>query len=109
MNASAYFLLAASICVLGEGCATEGIPVRITEIRAVQTDAESSGHAGLSTSMATNLFHEVASRLGSLGHVNPPHQYSDPTRPAWVEYAVSFTPEGAGSVDLTMDLDGKHI
>jgi hypothetical protein len=109
MNAPAYFLLAASLCGLGGGCATDGIAVHVTEIRAVQTDAESSGHAGLSASVATNVFYDVASRLGDLGRVNSPHQYSDPTKPAWIEYAVQFTPEGASSVDLTMDMDGKHI
>ncbi len=109
MNASAYLLLAASLCVLGGGCATGDLTSRVIEIRAVQTQTKSSGHAGLSASVATNLFHDIASRLGSLGHVNPPHQYRVPTNPAWVEYAVQFTPEGASSVDLTMEIDGKYI
>jgi len=110
MNASANFLLVASICVLGGGCATDGIPVRITEIRAVQTGGEDARHAGLSASAATNLFYDVASRLDSLGRVNPPHQcHPDSTKPTSVEYEVSFTPEGASTVGLTMEIDGKHV
>lgn len=109
MNTSAFLLLAASLCVLGGGCATDGITERVIEISAVQTEQESSGHAGLSPSVATNLFYNVASRLGSLGYVNPPHQHGDPTKPTWIEYSVQFTPPGANSVELTMDIDGKHI
>ena len=109
MNASAYLLLAALICVAGGGCATDSIPVRVTEISAVRTYAESSVHDGLSVSVATKVFQEVTSHLGTLGRANPPHEYTDPSRPGWVEHAVQFTPEGANSVDLTMDVDGRYI
>ena len=110
MNTSAYLLLAASLCFLAGGCATDDLTLRVIEIRATQNEAATSGHAGLSASVATNVFHDVAGRLGPLGYVNSPHHHNpDPANPAWVEYAVSFTPPGASSVDLTMDLDGKHV
>jgi hypothetical protein len=110
MNASAYLLLAASLCVLGGGCATDGIPERVIEINVVQKETESLGHAGLSGTEATNLFYDVASRLGSLGRATSPHHYNPfPTKPTWVEYGVSFVAEGGYSVDLTMHIDGQRI
>lgn len=111
MNASANFLLIFSICILAGGCATDdGIPVRITEIRVAQKGPEHARHAGLSASVATNLFYDVASRLDSLGRVNPLHQsHADSTKPTSVEYEVTFTPEDASTVGLTMEIDGKHI
>ena len=110
MNASAIFLLIVSICVLGGGCATDDIPVRITEIRVVQRDAGYAGHAGISASAATNLFYDVASRLDNFGRVNPPHQsHPDSTKPTSVEYEVSFTPEGASTVGLALEIEGKHV
>jgi len=106
MNASAY-LLAASLCVLGSGCATD--PTELTscviEVSAVQT----IGPAGLSPSLAANLFHEVLSRLGSSGYVAATHEYRDPANPMRVEYDSQFTVTGASSVDLTLVLDGKHV
>lgn len=108
MNARAYFLLAVLASVLGGGCVTNGMADHVIEIRAAQREGEPPGYAGLSASVATNLFYDVASRLGSLGFSNPPHHYNLPD-PARVEYAVQFTPEDSSSVDVTMDMDGKHI
>lgn len=107
-GATAAAIVLASLCVLGDGCATDN-DLHVIEIRAAQA-RESSGHPGLSASVATNLFQDVASRLGSLGLANPPHCINpDPAKPAWVQYDVSFTPEGGYTVDISMDMDGKHI
>jgi hypothetical protein len=102
----------ASLWILGGGCATDddGLSVRVIEIRVTRTEADFPDHPGLSAVVATNLFQEAASRLDSLGRVNSVHHYNpEPSKPAFVEYAVSFTPEGAYTVDLTMDIDGKYI
>jgi hypothetical protein len=111
MNVPAYLLLAATLSVLGGGCATDatddGLPLQVVEISAVQTETESSAHGGLSAPVATNLFNDVASRLGSLGSVGYLTHY--PTKPTCVEYTVTFTPPGANTVDLYMDIDGKNI
>jgi len=109
MNRMAYLLLAASLCILGGGCAADGLTMRVVEIRAVQTETESSGAAGLSATVATNLFHDLASRFGGLGRVLYANHYGDPGKPAWVEYSVHFTPNEANPVDLFMDIGGEHI
>jgi len=83
--------------------------MHVVEIRTVQTETESSGAAGLSAIEATNLFHDLASRFGSLGRVLYANHYGDPTKPAWVEYSVHFTPDEANSVDFFMDIDGEHV
>ena len=100
--------MAALVCVPGGGCATDSMTDHVIEIRAAQREGKPPGHAGLSAAVATNLFYDVASRLGSLGFANPPHHYNLPD-PARIEYAVQFTPEGSSSVEVTMDIDGKHI
>jgi hypothetical protein len=104
-----YFLLAASLCILGGGCAADSPTMRVVEICAVRTETESSGAAGLSASVATNLFHDLATHFGRLGRVLYENHYGNPRRPTWVEYSVHFTPDEANSVDLFMDIDGEHI
>ena len=111
MNASAHLLLAASLCVLASGCASDQTELtsRLIEVSAVQTTAESPSSAGLSPSLATNLFHEVLSRLRSAGYVAPTHEQRDSANPTRVEYDSQLTAIGASSVDLTLVLDGKHV
>lgn len=112
MNLTGYFLLAVALCALGGGCATDNDDMKecMFVIRAAQTKTESSSHGALSASDATHLFQDVASRLGTLGRVNRLHHHQvDPTKPDSIEFNVSFTPRGATTVDLTMDMDGKHI
>jgi hypothetical protein len=109
MKALTYLLLAALICVLGAGCASDDLTERIIEIKARQTETDSSGH-GLSASAATNVLHEVKSRLTSLlGYTVYENKYPSQENPGGIEYSLHFTPEGASSVDITLDMDGKHV
>ena len=109
MKAFAFLLLTASLCVLGGGCATDGISERVIEISVVQTKGESPGHAGLSPAQTTKLLHEVVSRLGSAGCVVYTHEHPDQANPNQLDYGFSFTPEGAYTVDVDTSMDGKHI
>lgn len=109
MKALAFLLLAASLCVLIGGCATDGMPERVIEISAVQTEGESPGHARLSPALATNSLHDVVSRLGAAGYVVYTHEHPDPANPMRLDYGFSFTPEGAYTIDVTLSMDGKHI
>lgn len=110
MNARAYLLLSAVLCVFAGGCATpDGVPVRVIEVSAAQTETEPSGPAGLSAAVATNLFYDVTGRLGRSPANAPQQDYPDPKRPKWIEYAAQFTPEGGQTIDLTLDMDGKQI
>jgi len=108
MNAAAYLMWAVSLCVLGSGCASD-LTSRVIAVSTVQTTGESRSPAGVSPSLATNLFREVLSRLASSGYVTATHEQRDPANPMRVEYDSQFTATGSSSVDLTLVLDGKHV
>lgn len=106
MKTPIYLLLAALVCVLGAGCASDDLPERIIEIKAGQTEAASSSHGRLSASDATNVLYEVKSRLGHGVFVR---KYPNPGNFGGVEYSIGFTPEGASSVNVELVMDGKHV
>jgi len=108
-----FLLLGFSLCALGGGCKTPGVPVRYIEIHANQLQAEAAAQSGLSASLATNIFYAVVNRLSQTVIADPRrinrHQFTDPARPAWIEYTARLTPEGVNSIGLALDMDGKHI
>jgi hypothetical protein len=110
MRTSIYLLLAVLLCVLGAGCASDDLTERIVEIKAAQVEGDSSSHDGLSASDATNILHEVKSRLASrLGYTVFENKYPNPNNIGTVEYSIHFTQQGASTVGITLDMDGKHV
>jgi hypothetical protein len=104
MNTLAHLCLLATLCLLAAGCATSEPPSnRLIQITANRVE---NNPAGFSAILATNIFYDLAAHLE---RANPMHIYPDQANPAWPEYAVSFTPVGASTIDLTLDIEPKHI
>ena len=89
------------------------MPVYYTEFHVNQLQPEAAEQSGLSASLATNIFYDVVNRLSYVVNGDPRrinrHQYNDPVNPTWIEYTAQLTPEGANSVGLALEIDGKHI
>jgi hypothetical protein len=110
MRTSIYLLSAALVCVLGAGCASDDLTERIVEIKTTQAKVDSSIHGGLSASDATNVLHEVKSRLASrFGYTVFENKYPSQENPGGVEYSIHFTQQGASTVGITLNMDGKHV
>jgi len=79
---------------------------RVVEIRTAQIEIEPSSSAGLSATLATDIFLDIANHLGFV--VDGPHR--DPRTPMEDGYSAhSIAKKGTSMVFLDLLIDGKHI